>query len=80
MTISLTLRRPSMLVLRIRRMCWNSGEITRDCKVPPTRAREGPWAAEEQGKRGKRCPGGGHDDGRRNTQRAAGAVEHDEKP
>ena len=35
-----TLRRPSMLVLRIRRMCWNSGEITRDCQFHRRAQRE----------------------------------------
>lgn len=38
-TLFLTLRRPSMLVLRIRRMCWNSGEITRDCHISTTEPR-----------------------------------------
>lgn len=35
-----TLRRPSMLVLRIRRMCWNSGEITSDCQKKRGRKRD----------------------------------------
>lgn len=44
-----TLRRPSMLVLRIRRMCWNSGEITSDCGADKRRGHKSTRQARTNG-------------------------------